>query len=146
MVDPADNPLIHLLGSDALQSSESLARKLEVSAATVRRRIRKLVKDGTLRVVAVVDPDRVGLPLAALLALDVPHERLQEVSEQLSSYPEVKWVSTMTGRFNIMALVRTASTDDLSNFMQNGLTRLEGIRNSETLICLNVKKGRYVTI
>lgn len=146
MVDPADNPLIHLLGSDALQSSESLARKLEVSAATVRRRIRRLVKDGTLRVVAVVDPDRVGLPLAALLALDVPHERLQEVSEQLSSYPEVKWVSTMTGRFNIMALVRTASTDDLSNFMQNGLTRLEGIRNSETLICLNVKKGRYVTI
>lgn len=146
MIEPVDKPLVQLLGSDALQSSESLARKLSVSAATVRRRIRKLVKDGTLRVVAVVDPDRVGLPLAALLALDVPHERLQEVSDQLSSHSEVKWVSTMTGRFNIMALVRTSSTDELAQFMQNELTRLEGIRNSETLICLNVKKGRYVTV
>lgn len=146
MIDSIDKPLIRLLGSDALQSSEALARQLNISAATVRRRIRKLVKDGTLRVVALVDPDKVGLPLGALLAIDVPHEQLEAVTDKLSSHPEIKWVATMTGRFNIMAFLRSSSTDELASFLQKELPPLEGIRNSETLVCLNVKKGRYVRI
>ncbi len=146
MIDSLDKPLIQLLGEDALQSSEALAKQLNVSAATIRRRIRRLVKDGTLRVVAVVDPNKVGLPLAALLALDVPHELLDAVTEQLSDHPEVKWVSTTTGRFNIMALLRSSSTDELAAFMQRELPKLKGIRDSETLICLRVKKGEFIKI
>ncbi len=146
MIDSIDKPLIQLLGGDALQSSEVLAKQLNVSAATVRRRIRRLIKDGTLRIVAVVDPNKVGLPLAALLALDVPHEQLDMVTDALAKHPDVKWVSTTTGRFNIMAMVRSSSTDDLATFMQKELPRLEGVRNSETLICLRVKKGQYIRI
>ncbi len=146
MIDSIDKPLIQLLGNDALQSSEALARQLNVSAATVRRRIRKLVKEGTLRVVALVDPEKVGLNLAALVALDVPHEQLESVTEQLSNHAQVKWVATMTGRFNIMAFLRSASTDELSSFMEKELTKFNGIRNTETLVCLNVKKGRHVRI
>lgn len=146
MFNAKDEPLIRLLGKDASQSSDALAKQLSVSAATIRRRIRKLIKDDTLRVVAVVDPDKVGLPMAAMLALDVPHEKLEMVSEQLSSLPEIKWVSTTTGRFNLMALVRAASTDELSNFMQRELTKLEGVRSCETQVCLRVKKGQYIRI
>ncbi len=146
MIDSIDKPLIQLLGGDALQSSEVLAKQLNVSAATVRRRIRRLIKDGTLRIVAVVDPNKVGLPLAALLALDVPHEQLDMVTDALAKHPDVKWVSTTTGRFNIMAMVRSSSTDDLATFMQKELPRLEGVKNSETLICLRVKKGQYIRI
>ncbi len=146
MIDSIDKPLIQLLGGDALQSSEVLAKQLNVSAATVRRRIRRLIKDGTLRIVAVVDPNKVGLPLAALLALDVPHEQLDMVTDALAKHPDVKWVSTTTGRFNIMAMVRSSSTDDLATFMQKELPKLEGVRNSETLICLRVKKGQYIRI
>ncbi|MDO9065758.1 MAG: Lrp/AsnC family transcriptional regulator [Chloroflexota bacterium] len=146
MIDSIDKPLIQLLGGDALQSSEVLAKQLNVSAATVRRRIRRLIKDGTLRIVAVVDPNKVGLPLAALLALDVPYEQLDMVTDALAEHPDVKWVSTTTGRFNIMAMVRSSSTDDLATFMQKELPRLEGVKNSETLICLRVKKGQYIRI
>ncbi len=146
MIDSIDKSLIQLLGGDALQSSEVLAKQLNVSAATVRRRIRRLIKDGTLRIVAVVDPNKVGLPLAALLALDVPHEQLDMVTDALAKHPDVKWVSTTTGRFNIMAMVRSSSTDDLATFMQKELPKLEGVRNSETLICLRVKKGQYIRI
>jgi DNA-binding Lrp family transcriptional regulator len=71
-----DKPLMCLLGEDASRSSDSLAREIGVSAVTVRRRIRKLSNEGTLRIVAVVDPQKVGLPVGALLSLEVPQDKL----------------------------------------------------------------------
>lgn len=144
MIKSLDKSLIELLGEDATRSSAALAKQLDVSAATVRRRTKRLVKDGTIRIVAVADPNKVGLPLAILLALDVSHERLDEVSEELAKHRQVNWVSTTTGQFNVMALVRLSSTDELANFMQKELSNLEGVRSSETLICLRVKKGQYI--
>ncbi len=146
MINTLNKSLIELLGEDATQSSEALAKQLNVSAATIRRRTKRLVKDGMIRIVAVVDPNKVGLPLAALLALDVPHERLDEVTAQLAKHQQVSWVCTTTGQFNIMALVRSSSIDELSAFMQKELPNMGGVRSSETLICLRIKKGQYTQI
>ena len=88
----------------------------------------------------------VGLPLAAVIAIDATHEKLDSLVQKLSSRPEVKWASTITGRFDIMILGRFRSTDDLSDFMRKMLSHMEGVRDSETFICLHVKKGRYVPI
>lgn len=146
MLNSRDEAIIHLLGKDASQSGDTLAKELNVSAATVRRRIKRLVKNGALRIVAVADSEKVGLTMAAILALDVPHENMEAISDQLASLPEVKWVSSTTGRFDLMAMVRTTSANELSDFMQRELSKLNGIRNSETILCLRVKKGRYIQI
>ena len=45
-----------------------------------------------------------------------------------------------------MALVRASSTDELSDFMQRGLTTLEEVWGCETLACLMVKEGRYIQL
>ena len=143
-IDALDEKLIKLLVDDARQSSLKLAKQLKVSAATVRRRVRKLIESEVLHIVAAVDPNRIGLPLAALIAFDVTHEKLGEVMEMLANRPEVKWVSTSTGRYDILALVRLGSTDELSDLMQKELAQMEGLRDSETFVCLHVAKGRYV--
>ncbi len=145
-VDTLDEKLLQLLGKDAKQSSEALAKKLNVSPATVRRRVRQLLRNDTLRIVGVGDPQKVGFPLAAIIAIDVAHELLESVLSELAGRPEVKWVSTTTGRYDILALARFRSTDDLSDFMQKTLSQMEGIRDSETFVCLRVAKGRYQPI
>jgi len=146
MKDRLDERLVHLLEKDAAQSSEALAKQLSVSAATVRRRVRRLIQSGALRIVAVVDPNKVGFPLAAVIAFDVDHDKLDSVTQLLASRPEVRWVSTTTGRFDILVLVRFRSTNELSDFIQRELVDIEGVRGSETFICLDVKKGRYIQI
>ena len=64
----------------------------------------------------------------------------------LAQRPEIGWVSTTTGRFDILALARFASTDELSDFVEKKVTRIEGVNNSETFICLRIGKGRYMQI
>jgi len=50
--DEIDHKLINLLKQNAWQRSETLAKVLNISSATVRRRLRRLIQKGTLRAVA----------------------------------------------------------------------------------------------
>ncbi len=141
-----DEQLVRLLGQDARQNSETLAKQLNLSTATVRRRLRKLIRSESLHIIGVVDPTKFGLPLAVVIALDVTHDKLESAMAVLANRPEIKWVSTTTGRFDIIALARFHSTDSLSSFLTDQLARMEGVRNSETFICLDTKKMRYVPL
>jgi len=144
--DSMDEQLVRLLGQDARQNSEILAKQLNVSSATVRRKLRKLIQSGSLHIVGVVDPARFGLPLTAIIALNVTHKKLKAAMEALANRPEITWISTTTGRFDILAKGMFASTDDLSAFLVDQVAVIDGMKNSETFICFHVKKGHQIPI
>lgn len=143
-VDDLDKRLIKLLQEDAHRSSDVVAKKLGVSPATVRRRTRKLIKENVMRIQAVLDPEKVGLPLAVLIAFDVAHDSLDSVMRFLAKQPQIRWVASTTGRFDVIVLARFGSTEELSEFVQDQLLELDGVRNSETFVCLHVEKPRFV--
>ncbi|MFC2048478.1 Lrp/AsnC family transcriptional regulator [Chloroflexota bacterium] len=143
MPDSTDKKLVRLLGQNARQNSETLAKRLNISAATVRRKLRKLINSDALRIVGLVDPSKFGFPLAVMIALDIEHDKLELALDMLVNRPEVKWVSPTTGRFDIIAVASFPSTESFSDFMIKELAQMEGVKNSETFICLDVKKGHY---
>ena len=144
--DPIDKRLIQLLQQDGRQSSNVLAKHLGVSPATVRRRIKNLIQSGLLRIVALVDPDKAGVPFVSVIGLDVVHDKLDSAIKFLAARPEVSFVSATTGRFDIIAYAHFTSADDLSKFLREELPKVEGVKNSETFLCLHVEKGRYLQI
>ena len=146
LVDEIDEQLIRLLQKDARRSSGSLAAELKVSSATVRRRINRLTQNGILRIVALTDPTRVGYPLTAAIALKVETEKLDDLTDRLAKQSEVKWLSSATGRFDIIAVAQFRSTNEITNFLRRVLANQEGVKDTETYICLEVKKGRYMPI
>ena len=142
-MDNMDKQIISLLQKDGRQSSRDLANQLPASAATIRRRLRTLLQSGAIRIRATVDPNQVGYGIQAIIAFDVEHAELDAVIEKLAEHPEIEWTATTTGRFDIIAFALLRSTSELSAFMQGGITRLKGVKNTETFICLTVKKGHY---
>lgn len=144
--DSFDEQLVSLMEQNARQNSETLAKRLKVSSATVRRRLRKLIQSDLLHIIGVVDPTKFGFSLHVVIFLDVANDKLEIALEALINQPEIKWVSTTTGRFDIVAIAGFTSTDCLSDFLIRQLGQMEGVRNSETLVCLDVKKGRYVPL
>ena len=145
-LDATDERLIHLLEQNARQSSKVIAKQLGISPATVRRRIRKLVDSEVLCIAAAVDRNSIGYPLAAVIAFDVVHDKLESALKMLADRPEVKWVSTTTGRFDILALAWFRSTEELADFVENKMAKIDGVRDSETFICLRRGKGRLVPV
>ncbi len=144
-LDKLDLRLISLLEIDANQSSEALAAKLKVSPTTVRRHLRRLTRENVFSIVAMVDPQKVGYLLTAIVAFDVANEQMAALMRALSKRPEVKWVTSTTGRFDVMALARFRSTEELSHFVEQGVSGIPGVRNTETSVCLQVAKGRHIS-
>lgn len=142
-MDLLNEELIKLLAQDATQGSNSLARKLRVTAATIRRRKKELQSQGILRIVGVVNHEKIG-NLTVMAAFDVETTKLQSALNLLSNCPEVTWCSTTTGRFDILALLRLRSTDELSEFIENRVPGIEGLKSCETFICLHNPKGEWV--
>ena len=142
--DSIDKKIVRLLGQNARQNSTALAKQLNLSAATVRRRLKKLLKSDSLRIIRCVDPTNFGQPIAVVITLDVSNDKLESAIELLANQSEIKWVSSITGRFDIIALARFPSTSSLSDFLTDQLAQIEGVRNSETFMCLDIRKGRFV--
>ena len=99
-----------------------------------------LVEDGKIHIIALPEPKNVGLHTEAVIALDVAHTNVNAAMEALGEYPEVRLLAATSGRFDIMAYVWFHSTDDLLKFIEEDIGNLEGLKNSETFICLHVEK------
>lgn len=138
-----DEELIKLLAQNGRETAEVLAKKLKVTPSTVRRRLNELIKKGVVRIIAVVDPKKVDHPLAAVVAYDVEHDKLDSAMKLLASLPEVTWVSSTTGRFDIMSIMRFESTDGLNEFINKVMVKIEGLKDSEAFVCLHEGKGNY---
>jgi len=135
-IDSIDEKLIKLLQFDARQSSEVLGKQLKISPTTVRRRIRKLLEDGTMRFVAVADPRIWGADLSAHIGLNVDRAQLNPVVKAISSIEAIKNISLTAGRFDMMCFVRVASVEELSNLLRTRLAPIKGITHCETFLCI----------
>lgn len=145
-MDLVDKELIKLLASDALQSRDLIAKKLGATPGTVRRRIRKLIDNNAIRVVAAIDPVQAGLPLTVLIGFDVEVKKLESAVNSVAARPEVTWAGITTGRFDLMLMARLPSTDDLFQFIKELSEQVDGLRDSETFVATYTAKGYYSLI
>ncbi len=82
MIDSLDERLIALLEKNASQASRLLAKELGVDSSTVRRRMKKLIEEGVIRIAAIPDPDKGGAHFVALVAFDM---RLRSIAKPANS-------------------------------------------------------------
>ncbi len=140
-IDELGVRIIKLLEQDANQSSRTLAKKLNVSPITVRRRINSLTDKKVIGLKLISNPMKLGFNIITVIALDVDQGNLDKVADILSSVENVEWVSIVTGRFDIIALARFKSMEEFYSFNEKYLSEDIGIKDSETFVCAKVKKA-----
>jgi len=137
--DDVDKKILSYLSNHDFPSAEVLAKKIGINANTVRRHLRQLKADKIIRVAAVADPIRMGVPLVVMIGIDTLHNRVGEVTQLLAKMPEIKWLTAMTGRYDVMLYAWFKSAEELTDFLQKKLGPVEGIHDTETFVCLPVK-------
>jgi Lrp/AsnC family transcriptional regulator, regulator for asnA, asnC and gidA len=144
--DSIDEKIIRLLSKDARQSSQKLAKQLNLSASTVRSRLSKLTRNGNLRYIVAIDPFKAGLPVVAQILVDVEQNKIEQTLEMLINCAEINYVASTTGNFDIILFGCFASHHDLAVFLQKKLGKMEGVRDSQTLISLDIRKGQFTPV
>ena len=142
-IDHIDEQLMQLLEGDARQTSETLARQLNVSSATIRRRLKRLIDSNVLHIVAYRDPVKSGLPVAAVVGFRIDHALADSAMRAICSHPAVVLACSTTGRFDAFALTRFSSNEEFSSFLRSDVTKIAGVRGSETFVCLHIEKRGF---
>ena len=142
-MDELDTKIIALLQEDGRASNAGIARKVGVSEGTVRRRLRRLIQDEYIRVVALLDPGRMGYASEALIGVQVDPDKVDQVSEDLAQLEEVNWVAITTGAYDIFAWATLHSSESLGIFLRTKVGTIPGVRRTETFVNLSMKKRGY---
>lgn len=142
-MDKLDIKIISLLQVDGTATNAGIAREIGVSEETVRRRLKRLMQDEYIKVVALPDPKKLGYESEVLIGIQVDANRIDEVAENIAEMDEVNWVSITTGSFDMFAWATLKTSEDLSTFLRTKVGMISGVRKMETFINLAVKKRRY---
>lgn len=125
--DDLDMKIIRLLQEDGRTSTQDIAKELNSTSSTVRKRIRRLEDTGTMKVVAVTDFAAAGYDLLLAIGIEVDSRSAEDVAMDLAELPEVFSVNLTTGANDIELLVGARSFDELSVFLHKEVARIEGI-------------------
>ena len=142
-MDQADLDIIHVLQIDGRMPYVQIGRRVGLTEATVRRRVGRLIHEGAISVVPVLNLSKVGYLVTALIGLRTYPGRSEDVAEVVSQIEEVQVVAVTAGHFDVFIWAGFESTAEIHSFVNNKLAVVEGVVRSESFINLSIKKTPY---
>jgi DNA-binding Lrp family transcriptional regulator len=138
--DKTDIEILRVLEKNSRLSLRKIAKKVGVSVATVMHRLNRLEKEGVIKgYSALLDYDKLGYELQALISVDVSKGKLFEVEKKIATDPSVHAVYDITGHFDVVVVARFKSRKSLDNFIKK-IQTYDFVEKTETAIVLNTIK------
>jgi Lrp/AsnC family transcriptional regulator, regulator for asnA, asnC and gidA len=141
-LDTVSKRIVELLQEDGRQSFVTIAREVGLSEAAVRQRVQKLIDADVMQIVAVTDPLQVGFSRQAMIGVRVAGD-VARVAEALCDMPEVSYVVTTAGSFDLLVEVVCEDDDHLLDLLMGRIRRLHGVTSTETFVYLKLNKQHY---
>jgi DNA-binding Lrp family transcriptional regulator len=137
----ADRRLAKLLSREGREGVNDLAAQLDLSAPTVRSRLKTLIERNLLKIVGVLNVAERPELITAIIGIHANgHGRLDEIAERMAELPFVTSVSIVTGRYDLIAEVLfEGDMEDLyrvTSTLLPGLAEPGVIQGSETFVVM----------
>ena len=143
-VDTLDRAIIALLMEDGRMSSAEIARRVgAISERSVRYRVDRLVREGVIRVGAIVNPKAVGFPVVADVWLEIEPGHVLEVAHKMVELEETSFVACATGEQDISIQVYARDNEELYRFVTEVLGNVPSVRKTNTILLPVVLKDVY---
>ena len=141
-LDEVSKAIIEHLQNDGRQSYAAIAKSVGLSEAAVRQRVQRLLDAEVMQIVAVTDPLQVGFRRQAMIGIRVDGDLLP-VGDALTEMPEVSYVVTTAGSFDLLAEVVCEDDAELLDLLTRRIRTLPGVQTTETFVYLKLNKQHY---
>lgn len=136
-LDDTDRAILRILQEDARTPFSEIARRIDMSSATVHDRVGRMEDAGVIEGYhAKVNAKEVGYGVSALVGLRVEQGREEDTLEKLRNIEEIQEVHLTTGEWDVMLRVVAPDTDELRELMFERVATMDGFSRSQTMIIL----------
>ena len=140
-LDATAKRIIELLQEDGRISYAAIAKAVGLSEAAARARVQKLLDSEIMQVVAVTDPTQVGFTRQAMIGVRTEGDPMA-VGDRLAEVPEVDYVVTTAGSFDLLVEVVCEDDPHLLDVIRRVREQV-GVVSSETFVYLKLNKQHY---
>jgi len=130
MVRISDIKIIHLLKENSRTPFVKIAKILGVSETAIRKRVRKLEREGVIRKYTIeVDLKKLGFKVNVLIGIDTKPEYYISTLEKLKGMEEVMSLYSASGDHMILAECWFKNSEELTKFIKTlemfrGITKI----------------------
>ncbi|MFC1535509.1 Lrp/AsnC family transcriptional regulator [Thermodesulfobacteriota bacterium] len=142
-IDLIDSRIINLLQKDGRISNIEIGKQLDISEATVRTRLRRLIDEEYIQIVAVSNPLKLGFEVAGDLYIHVEMKKIDRVIDELKKIKELWYIVITTGDTNINAEFIVKTWEDLNDLIFNKISKIDGIIRVESSVIMTFAKRKY---
>ena len=76
--------------------------------------------------------------VTALILVNAERQKIKEVAEAMAEIQSISEVYSVTGDYDLVAIVRVKTNDDLADLVTHKLADVEGIEHTETMMAFRV--------
>lgn len=150
-LDTFDLAILEILQRNNLMPQRSIGEAVNLSAAAVQRRIKRMQESGVILAnVAVVDPARLGRAITVLVEIVVESERIdliESVRASLAAAPEVQQCYYVTGEADFVVVITVATMGEYEALTRRLFFKNHNVKRFRTLVVMDrVKVGLHIPL
>ena len=145
-LDETNKKILNILMENSKLSLREIAKRVDVSVATVMHRVNALEKEGAIkRYTTILDYDKIGFDVEVLIEIRISKGRLFEVEKKIAIHPNVFAVYDITGEFDAAILARFKSRRDMDSFLKK-IQTYDFVERTNTRLILNTIKEKQIEV
>ena len=132
-MDDIDKKIITQLQADGRTTLQDLAKNTGFTSMGTKKRLERLLKNGTIKVSALINPNALELHPAIVMLEMESAEAMQNLLERFEKCPRIIQIFKTVGGYNLIALVIAETQETLESISMEkcSLRCSKGIRRSE---------------
>ncbi len=142
-MDTVDIAIIQELQTNGRKPFTEIAQKLEISEATVRNRVNKLIDKQVFQIVGLMSPHRLGFNSPAMVSVAIQPGKVETAAKQLATFEEVSYLIMISGEFDLMVEVMCKDKEHFVEFFNQKLSKVTGVQRTQTSFILHTYKLSY---
>ena len=139
-LDDLDQRILEALRGDGRMSVTEVAQRVNSTASTVRKRMRRMEAENGLRVVAMTDYYAAGFEILLAVGIEVEGRSAEAVGRELAAFPEVFCVNLTTGSCALELLVGARDHEELHRFLHAEVAGVSGVARLIPAFAVDVLK------
>lgn len=138
-LDALDRVLINELQNDGRASFRDIGQRTGVSERAISTRFTRLVDEDLVRVIAVGNPHALGFQGLAWVGVSLSDlADVDEVAEAFGRIPQVSYLVSVSGRFDLMGELVCHDRDHLLATLNDHIGAIEGVETVEVFYYLRL--------
>lgn len=141
-LDEIDLAILGSLVKNARITLSKMSEDIDVPDATISHRLKRLEREVIKGYTVILDPEKVGLEMTAIIIIQTETEKHGAVKIALSNLAEVSEVYSVSGEYDLLTKLWAHDMEELNQIINNKIRSVDGVEDlTEMIVMERVKEG-----